>query len=313
MNAPRPLLAALASLTISLSVFAQAITFKGKVINVIDGDTVTVISEHKSQYTVKCLGADAPPEEQAYGPDSRQRLAALLLNKSVLIEYSSRDQHGNIVGKIRLNGRDVCLNQIQEGFAWHDKEDASLQTASERERYALAESTARTDVIGLWMRGSTTPPSEHPATGAIENQPPALITPSQVPSHSQPSTSTSTGSPSGSSQTSATGTVNVRGYFRKDGTYVESHRRTAPDGNFDNNWSTYGNINPDTGKLGTKRRSWFRRNWGFVVTPLVVTGLYFSLKNLNGLGGIPCNDGTVSQAANRQGACSHHGGIVPGR
>ena len=38
--------------------------------------------------------------------------------------------------------------------------------------------------------------------------------------------------------------VRVRGYTRKDGTYVRPHYRSRPDGNFYNNWSTYGNVNP---------------------------------------------------------------------
>jgi hypothetical protein len=46
------------------------------------------------------------------------------------------------------------------------------------------------------------------------------------------------------------GTVTVRGHFRKDGTYVAPHHRTAPDGNFQNNWSTQGNYNPYTGEDG---------------------------------------------------------------
>ena len=46
--------------------------------------------------------------------------------------------------------------------------------------------------------------------------------------------------------------VHVNGYTRKDGTYVSPHYRSAPDGNFYNNWSTKGNINPYTGELGTK-------------------------------------------------------------
>jgi hypothetical protein len=51
---------------------------------------------------------------------------------------------------------------------------------------------------------------------------------------------------------SSGGSVSVRGYVRKDGTYVPPHRRSAPDGNFSNNWSTRGNVNPYTGKEGTK-------------------------------------------------------------
>ncbi|MEQ1893761.1 MAG: hypothetical protein ABL998_14550 [Planctomycetota bacterium] len=46
--------------------------------------------------------------------------------------------------------------------------------------------------------------------------------------------------------------VHVRGHYRKDGTYVAPHYRSAPDGSFSNNWSTYGNVNPYTGVAGTK-------------------------------------------------------------
>lgn len=45
--------------------------------------------------------------------------------------------------------------------------------------------------------------------------------------------------------------VSVSGYTRNDGTYVAPHHRSAPDGDFNNNWSTLGNVNPYTGKLGT--------------------------------------------------------------
>lgn len=54
------------------------------------------------------------------------------------------------------------------------------------------------------------------------------------------------------SHSRSSGTVHVRGYVRKDGTYVAPHVRSAPDGNFSNNWSTLGNVNPYTGEPGTK-------------------------------------------------------------
>ncbi|TXH53685.1 MAG: hypothetical protein E6Q97_12635 [Desulfurellales bacterium] len=43
----------------------------------------------------------------------------------------------------------------------------------------------------------------------------------------------------------------VKGYTRKDGTYVQPHMRSAPDGNPHNNYSAQGNVNPYTGKAGT--------------------------------------------------------------
>ncbi len=51
---------------------------------------------------------------------------------------------------------------------------------------------------------------------------------------------------------SAFADVHVRGYYRGNGTYVRSHYRSNPDRNFYNNWSTYPNVNPRTGAVGTK-------------------------------------------------------------
>src|SRR5438094_208415 len=43
--------------------------------------------------------------------------------------------------------------------------------------------------------------------------------------------------------------VHVSGYYRKNGTYVQPHYRSNPDGNPYNNWSYPGNVNPYTGKV----------------------------------------------------------------
>jgi hypothetical protein len=57
----------------------------------------------------------------------------------------------------------------------------------------------------------------------------------------------------GSSHSShSSGDVHVNGYYNSHGTYVAPHMRSHPDGNFYNNWSTKGNVNPYTGEWGTK-------------------------------------------------------------
>ena len=48
----------------------------------------------------------------------------------------------------------------------------------------------------------------------------------------------------------------VRGYYKKSGTYVKSYHRTNKDRTQRNNWSSKGNVNPYTGKKGTKRPKW---------------------------------------------------------
>lgn len=43
----------------------------------------------------------------------------------------------------------------------------------------------------------------------------------------------------------------VRPHVTKNGTYVEGHYRSNPDGNRLNNYGTQGNLNPYTGQQGT--------------------------------------------------------------
>jgi len=45
---------------------------------------------------------------------------------------------------------------------------------------------------------------------------------------------------------------NVRGYTKKDGTYVKGHRATNPNKTQRDNWSSKPNTNPYTGKQGTR-------------------------------------------------------------
>lgn len=44
----------------------------------------------------------------------------------------------------------------------------------------------------------------------------------------------------------------VRGYTRQNGTYVQPHMRTTPNGTPFDNYSTRGNVNPYTGQAGTR-------------------------------------------------------------
>lgn len=55
--------------------------------------------------------------------------------------------------------------------------------------------------------------------------------------------------------------VNVRGYTRSNGTYVAPHYRSSPDRSSFNNWSTRGNVNPYTFKMGTKAPKY--NFWGY--------------------------------------------------
>lgn len=53
-------------------------------------------------------------------------------------------------------------------------------------------------------------------------------------------------------QSSGGGSHSVKGHVKKDGTYVQPHRATNPNHTQRDNWSSKPNVNPNTGKPGTK-------------------------------------------------------------
>lgn len=55
-----------------------------------------------------------------------------------------------------------------------------------------------------------------------------------------------------SSSSSSGGTHYVQGHTDKNGKYIQGHRQTNPNDTKRDNWSSKGNVNPDTGKAGTK-------------------------------------------------------------
>lgn len=65
----------------------------------------------------------------------------------------------------------------------------------------------------------------------------------------------------------------VRGYTRSNGTYVAPYYRTHPDHTTANNWSTYPNVNPYTGQVGTYHAPTQMPNTTLQPTPLQLTPL----------------------------------------
>jgi hypothetical protein len=55
--------------------------------------------------------------------------------------------------------------------------------------------------------------------------------------------------------------VKVKGYYRKNGTYVQPHYRSNPDGNPYNNYSYPGNVNPYTGKVASGNPDTYLNNY----------------------------------------------------
>jgi endonuclease YncB( thermonuclease family) len=134
-------------------------TLTGRVVRIADGDTVTVLDSTNTQHRIRLQGIDAPESHQAFGTQSKKNLSDLILDQDVTIEYEKTDQYGRIVGKILFDGKDINLEQIKAGMAWHYKEYQREQSAEDRELYARAEDEARNARRGLWVDADPVEPS----------------------------------------------------------------------------------------------------------------------------------------------------------
>ncbi|MBI4290781.1 MAG: thermonuclease family protein [Betaproteobacteria bacterium] len=131
-----------------------------RVVNVADGDTITVLTPDKKQLRVRLAGIDAPERKQPFGSRSRQNLSGVIHGKEVQLDCYKADQYRRQVCRVYLNGRDVGLDQVREGFAWWYRRYVNEQESRERKAYESAETEAKTRRAGLWVDKSPVPPWE---------------------------------------------------------------------------------------------------------------------------------------------------------
>lgn len=124
----------------------------GLVIRVSDGDTIWV-QELPSRnpggnrkYKIRLERIDAPETGQPFGEESKQHLKKLIATKKVVVRYETEDQYGRILGIVYLDGVDINLQMVADGFAWHY---SHFDKSSE---YIEAESRARAARRGLWAQ-----------------------------------------------------------------------------------------------------------------------------------------------------------------
>ena len=133
----------LSLLFFSLSLFSAEII--GKVVDVSDGDTITVLDNlDKGKFRIRLNKIDAPEKKQAFGNKAKQYLSSLIFGKQVSVKFKEIDRYGRVLGVIYCDGAEINLVMVQNGYAWHysyyDKNPAYIQ----------AEKQARADKKGLW-------------------------------------------------------------------------------------------------------------------------------------------------------------------
>lgn len=137
----------------------RAASLFGKVIEVNDGDIITIFNLNRP-VKVRLLGVDAPEPGQPFADVARQHLKDLVLDKLVTVEYSGLAANGSIVGRVTIENVDICAQMIRDGAAWFDVHNNTRLTDMERQIYAQSEVAARSEKRGLWQSGDAISPWE---------------------------------------------------------------------------------------------------------------------------------------------------------
>jgi endonuclease YncB( thermonuclease family) len=134
------------------SVSAEVIS--GRVLRVVDGDTLCLLDAAKTPHSVRLGGNDAFERRQSFGRRSKKRMTELVAGKDVEVDWYKEDRRGRLIGAVWVaspNCRsvpcpktlDAGLALVASGLAWHFKRYAREQSEGERGRYAFAEEEAR--------------------------------------------------------------------------------------------------------------------------------------------------------------------------
>jgi micrococcal nuclease len=144
-------IALFAVLFVSSAVSAEE--FSGKVVGVVDGDTISVMRDGKA-VRVRLHGIDCPEKRQAYGSRAKQFASDLVFGKHVAVEVTDVDRYRRLIGKVRLaDGRILNHELVRSGLAWWYRKYAAKDTVLKS-----LENQARIGKVGLWAEKSPVPP-----------------------------------------------------------------------------------------------------------------------------------------------------------
>jgi len=138
----------------------HAETITGRVVNVADGDTITILDASNTQRRIRFAGIDAPERKQPFGTVSKNHMAELTFGKEATALCHKKDRYKRDICIVYVDGKDVSLAQLDAGLAWvYRKYVGELPPALQSE-YLSAEDRAAADRVGLWRDNNPVPPWE---------------------------------------------------------------------------------------------------------------------------------------------------------
>lgn len=145
-------------------------TFTARVVTVLDGDTLEVVTTDRRRVRIRLEGIDCPERGEPFSNVARSFTRQLAFNKTVRVDVRDVDRYGRLVARVTSEGKDLSLELVAAGLASHYTVFAFDPKLEEAERRARAERR------GMWAQGMPRPPTAERPTPPSNAARPAAST-----------------------------------------------------------------------------------------------------------------------------------------
>jgi endonuclease YncB( thermonuclease family) len=129
-------------------------TFNGKVVDVLDGDTIEVLHNGKP-VAVRLAQIYAPVKGQPFGITARNFVSVVAANEIVTVRFDAYDPYARPLAEVFLpEGTNLNKLIVGAGYAWR------YEGYSKDPDYAALQADAKKEGIGLWQAPDPVPPWE---------------------------------------------------------------------------------------------------------------------------------------------------------
>lgn len=143
-------LCAFAGMLLSPNAYADGVV--GKVVAVVDGNTLEISGPNDQIHKIVLSGVDSPELGQEFGSEAKKFLEKLLLSKDVTFQFTGKDRSGSSFAVVKINGKaDVRIALLKEGLAWTSEKNSENQLEAYK-------TWAQRKGKGLWKQQNPVPP-----------------------------------------------------------------------------------------------------------------------------------------------------------
>lgn len=136
----------------STHVLAGPMELSGKVISVIDGNTIEFQTADNDVFKFMLAGIDAPELSQEFGTEARKLLDKLIGGEQAVIVIEGKDRLGIRFGSLTYGkARDPRLDLLEKGLAWTSEKNPKPE-------FEVIKEAAKAQKKGLWDQVMPIPP-----------------------------------------------------------------------------------------------------------------------------------------------------------